>query len=134
MTVVDIKGFMQKAVGETKKVKIERLDQVITIEAITEIENDRLKRANTITRRSKNGNIVKDLDTDRYGDALVLRCIKSPDLNNAELQAFFDTEGDATQTLKAMLLAGEYANLTSEVLELNGFTESDEEIVEDVKK
>ena len=134
MTVVDIKGFMQKAVGETKEFKIERLDQVITIEAITETENDRLKRANTITRRSKNGNIVKDLDTDRYGDALVLRCIKSPDLNNAELQAFFDTEGDATQTLKAMLLAGEYANLTSEVLELNGFTESDEEIVEDVKK
>lgn len=131
---MNIKSFMIEVVGDTKEVKIERFDEPFIIEAISETENDRLKKVHTIKRRSKAGNTVKDLDTDKYGDALLARCVKSPDLQNAELQAFFKTEGSVTDTLKAMLLAGEYANLTKEVLELNGFSESEEELKDEVKE
>lgn len=53
-------------------------------------------------------------------------------MQNAELQAFYGTDGDASATLKAMLFAGEYATLTQEVLDLNGF-DNEEEVKEEVK-
>ncbi|EKZ7015252.1 phage portal protein [Listeria monocytogenes] len=130
---MDIKSFMQEVVGEKKEVQLDRFSEPFIVEAISETENDRLKKVHTTKRRSKSGNMVTDLDTDKYGDALLARCIKQPDLQNAELQAFYETEGDTSGTLKAMLLAGEYANLTKEVLELNGFNEKEEEIKDEVK-
>ncbi|RXA60318.1 phage portal protein [Enterococcus casseliflavus] len=130
---MNIKSFMMEVVGDTKEVKLDRFEEPFVIEAISETENDRLKKVHTTKRRSKAGNTVKDLDTDKYGDALLARCVKTPDLQDAELQAYYKTEGSATDTLKAMLLAGEYANLTKEVLELNGFNESEDELKDEVK-
>lgn len=130
---MNIKSFMMEVVGDTKEVKLDRFEEPFVIEAISETENDRLKKVHTTKRRSKAGNIVKDLDTDKYGDALLARCVKTPDLQDAQLQAYYKTEGSATDTLKAMLLAGEYANLTKEVLELNGFNESEEDLKDEVK-
>ncbi|MGM7316039.1 phage portal protein [Enterococcus casseliflavus] len=130
---MNIKSFMMEVVGDTKEVKLDRFEEPFVIEAISETENDRLKKVHTTKRRSKAGNTVKDLDTDKYGDALLARCVKTPDLQDAELQGYYKTEGSATDTLKAMLLAGEYANLTKEVLELNGFNESEDELKDEVK-
>ena len=130
---MNIKSFMMEVVGDTKEVKLDRFEEPFVIEAISETENDRLKKVHTTKRRSKAGNTVKDLDTDKYGDALLARCVKTPDLQDAQLQAYYKTEGSATDTLKAMLLAGEYANLTKEVLELNGFNESEEDLKDEVK-
>lgn len=134
MKVVDIKSFLKEAVGEKKEVKLERFEEPFVIEAISETENDRLKKSSTVSRRAKGGNIIKDMNTDKYSDGLLSRCVVSPDLNNAEIQAFYNTEGDTAATLKAMLFAGEYAVLTTEVLELNGFGETDEEIIDEIKK
>ncbi|MGL9971568.1 phage tail assembly chaperone [Enterococcus sp. DIV1420a] len=132
--IVNMKDFMQEVVGEEKEIKMERFKSPFLIETISETENDRLKKSATVTRISKSGNRVKDLDVDKYGDALLVRCVKAPDLHNTELQTFYKTEGDASGTLKAMLLAGEYAKLTNQVLELNGFNEDEEVIKEEVKK
>lgn len=131
--IVDIKSFLIENKGEEKEVKIDRFTEPFVIESISEKENDRLKKAATTPRKSKAGNIVKDLDTDKYGDMLLARCVKVPDLQNAELQAFYGTTADASATLKAMLLAGEYANLTQEVLDFNGFNQDDDEIKDEVK-
>ena len=131
---MNIKSFMMEVIGDTKEIKIERFPEPFVIEAISETENDRLKKVHTTKRRSKSGNTIKDLDTDKHGDALLARCVKTPDLQDADLQAYYKTEGSATDTLKAMLLAGEYANLTKEVLELNGFNEDEDDLKEDVKK
>ncbi|WP_235836384.1 phage tail assembly chaperone [Enterococcus timonensis] len=131
--VVDIKSFLITNENETKEVKIERFPEPFVISSLGETENDRLKKANTSTRRSKSGSLVKDLDTDKYGDALLARCVVGPDLKDAELQAFFKTPGDEIATLKAMLRAGEYASLVKEVLEFNGFNEDEEEIKDEVK-
>lgn len=132
---MNIKDFMVEVVGDTKEVTVtDRFKEPFVIESITETENDRLKKANTVRLRSKGGNLVKNLDTDKYGDSLVTRCIKEPDLANSELQGFYGTEGDETATLKAMLLAGEYASLMQEILEFNGFDQDDEELKEEAKK
>jgi len=132
---MNIKAFMHQPIGEEKEVKLNRFEEPFVIETISETENERLKKVATTTRISKSGNRVKDLDTDKYGDLLLTRCVKSPDLQNAELQAFFGTDGDASATLKAMLLAGEYSKLTQDVLELNGFgkDDSEEALKEEVK-
>lgn len=132
--VIDIKSFLVPNEDENKEVKIDRFPEPFIISSLSETENDRLKKACTSRRRSKSGNLVKDLDVDKYGDSLLARCIITPDLKNAELQEFFGTAGDEIATLKAMLRAGEYANLTSEVLEFNGFDQDDEEIKDEVKK
>ncbi|WP_368251397.1 phage portal protein [Enterococcus sp. 2201sp1_2201st1_B8_2201SCRN_220225] len=131
--VVDIKSFLVPNTAETKEVKFERFPEPFVIKSLSETENDNLKKASTSKRISKSGNRVSDLDTDKYGDALLARCVATPDLQNAELQTFFGTSGDAIGTLKAMLRAGEYANLTKEVLGFNGFNEDEEEIKDEVK-
>ena len=59
---------------------------------------------------------------------------RSPDLDNAELQDFYGTQGDPAGTLKAMLLAGEYADITEKLLELNGFGDNEDDYQEEVKK
>lgn len=131
--VIDIKSFLVPNTDETKEVTFERFPEPFVIKSLSETENDRLKKSATSKRISKSGNRVSDLDTDKYGDMLLSRCVVSPDLQNAELQEFFGTPGDGIGTLKAMLRAGEYANLTKDVLEFNGFNQDDEEIKDEVK-
>lgn len=131
---MNIKTFMQEVKGDRKEVKFDRFDEPIVIEAISEKENDRLKKAATKTRIAKGGRRISDLDTDLYTDQLIVRCVVSPDLDNAELQDFYGTQGDPAGTLKAMLLAGEYADITEKLLELNGFGDDENDYEEEVKK
>lgn len=131
---MNIKTFMQEVKGDQEKVQFERFEEPIIIEAISERENDRLKKAATKTRIAKGGRRISDLDTDAYTDQLIVRCVVSPDLDNAELQAFYGTQGDPAETLKAMLLAGEYAEVTEKLLELNGFGDDENNFEEEVKK
>lgn len=130
---MNIKNFMIEAVGVTEEVKFERLVDPFIIEAISEAENEKMKKVHTKKIRNKSGQITKDLNVDAYADSLLVRCIKSPDLHSAELQAFYKTDGSASDTLKTMLFSGEYANLSKKVLELNGFGETEEEIKDEVK-
>lgn len=129
----NIKDFMQEVHGEREEVKLDRFKQPFVVEAISENDNDKLKKSATKKYRSKSGNIVRDLDTDKYADLLVARCVVEPDLHNAELQAFYKTEGDPVDTLKTMLLAGEYSEITTKLLEINGFNESEDDLADEVK-
>lgn len=131
---MNIKTFMQEVKGDQKEVKFDRFDEPIVIEAISEKENDRLKKAATKTRIAKGGRRISDLDTDLYADQLIVRCVVSPDLDNAELQEFYGTQGDPAGTLKSMLLSGEYAEVTEKLFELNGFGDDENDYEEEVKK
>lgn len=131
---MNIKTFMQEVKGDQKEVKFDRFEEPIIIEAISEKENDRLKKAATKTRIAKGGRRISDLDTDLYADQLIVRCVVSPDLDNAELQEFYGTQGDPAGTLKSMLLSGEYAEVTEKLFELNGFGDDENDYEEEVKK
>lgn len=133
---MNIESFLMQNVApaeEEKEVKISRFPDPFVIVSITEKENDGLKKAATDKRISKGGNKVSDLNTDKYVDALLARSVKVPDLQNAKLQESYGTVGDAPGTLKAMLTAGEYANISKAVLDLNGFNDDEEELKEEVK-
>lgn len=131
---MNIKTFMQEVKGDQKEVKFDRFEEPIVIEAISEKENDRLKKAATKTRIAKGGRRISDLNTDLYADQLIVRCVVSPDLDNAELQEFYGTQGDPAGTLKSMLLSGEYADVQEKLFELNGFGDDEDDYQEEVKK
>jgi len=133
---MNIDAFLLKNVdqGETeRKVEFSRFKAPFIIQTITEEANARLRKEATVKRRSKGGNFVADIDTDKYVDKLVLKCVKVPDLENAQLQESYCTVGDASATLKAMLRPGEYATLTQAIQELNGFDEDVEEVKDEIK-
>jgi len=134
---MNIADFLMENVdnGETEReVKLERFKSPFVIVAISEEENAGLRKSSTAKRISKSGNKVADLDTDKYVDRLVVRCVKFPDLHNAQLQADYGTDGDPAATLKKMLRPGEYAELSKQIQDLNGFEDDVEELSDDVKK
>lgn len=131
--IIDIKSFLVKPEAERREIKFERFDAPFIIESITERENARLRKMSTTTKRNRQGQSEKSLNTDLYVANLMARSVVQPDLNNAELQTFFGTEGSASDTLNAMLLPGEFANLQEAVLELNHF-DDELEVREQVKK
>lgn len=131
--IIDIKAFLVKPVAERREIKLDRFEAPFIIESITERENARLRKISTMQKRNRQGQTEKQLNTDLYVANLMARSVVQPDLSNAELQAFFGTEGSESDTLCAMLLPGEYANLQAEVLELNHF-EDELEIKDAVKK
>ena len=78
--VIDIKSFLVPNEAEEKEVKIDRFPEPFVVVSISEKENDKLKKAATVTRRNKSGNLTKDLDTDKYTGMLLARSVKVPDL------------------------------------------------------
>lgn len=131
--IIDIKSFLVKPEAGRREIKFERFDAPFIIESITERENARLRKMSTTSKRNRQGQTEKSLNTDLYVANLMARSVVQPDLNNAELQTFFGTEGSASDTLNAMLLSGEFANLQEAVLELNHF-DDELEVREQVKK
>ena len=131
--IIDIKSFLVKPEAERREIKFERFDAPFIIESITERENARLRKMSTTQKRNRQGQTEKSLNTDLYVANLMARSVVQPDLNNAELQTFFGTEGSASDTLNAMLLPGEFATLQEAVLELNHF-DDELEVKEQVKK
>lgn len=133
MNIIDFLPQNVESGAAEKEVKLSRFKSPFVIQTITEAENAALRKSCTIKRFSKSGAKVSDLDQDKYTDKLVLRCIKFPNLEDSQLQEAYGTQGNPSETLKTMLLAGEYADLTQSILEFNGFDEAVEELAEDVK-
>lgn len=80
----------------------------------------------------RKGQYTKETDFDKYVGLLAVECIVYPNLNDAELQNSYHVMG-ADALLKKMLKPGEYADLLAKVQEINGFNESFEDKVEQVK-
>lgn len=134
---MNIADFLPKNIenGEVEReIKFDRINSPFILTTITEKENEMLRKASTSKRIAKGGNRVTDIDTDTYVDRLVVKCVKFPNLNDSELQEAYNAQGQPVDVLKNMLRAGEYAELTQAIQELNGFDRDTEELVEDVKK
>lgn len=101
------------------------------IKVIDQDENDRLINASTITRRQKNGQVTKDLNSTMYSRRLILACVVTPDLRDAELCEYYKCI-DPLDVPGKMLSSGEYGTLIDAINELNGF--NDEGVIEDEAK
>lgn len=97
-------------------------------------EDNQIRRASTHKVKSpgKSNVYTSELDTNLYLSKMTAASVVYPDLNNAELQNSYGVMG-ADTLLEKMLSAGEYITLSSKVAEINGFTNSMDELVEEAK-
>lgn len=102
------------------------------IRAITEAENEQLRKAATQYVKGPGGRRVPEIQPEVYMAKVVVSSVVFPDLKNAELQKSYGVIG-AEDLLKKMLLSGEYARLVQAVQEINGFDKDINELVEEVK-
>lgn len=93
------------------------------------IKNDCTKRVPIVGKR---GQYNKEIDTDKYIGKVCVASIVYPDLNNAELQDSYGVKC-ADDLIKKMLLPGEYTELKSKVMEVNGYDMSMDELVDEAK-
>ena len=107
----------------TKKVKMERLsklfgfDFVITLRAI---DPERYADIQKMAVDFTNGN-ADDVDIYRMQTQTLLAGIADPDFKNKELMEKFGVALPA-DIIRKLFLAGEIADLTAQITELNGYT------------
>ena len=80
----------------------------------------------------KRGQYTQETDTDKYVARLCVACTVFPNLNDAELQDSYGVKS-ADALLKKMLKPGEYTELKTKVMEVNGYDTSMEELVDEAK-
>jgi hypothetical protein len=100
------------------------------VRALTEAENEQLRRASMQPPRKKGD--APEILPDAYLAKVTVASVVFPDLKDAELQQSYGVLG-AEELLKKMLLPGEYARLVQKVQEVNGFDRNINELVDEVK-
>ena len=134
--MADIKAFLQPPVlGEEKDVLVSKRFRdedgkpvPFTIRVIDQETNGRLlKRA---TKRTKmDGQIVEELDSDRYGKLLVDACVVFPNFKSVEVCEHYKTT-DPLEVPGRMLNVGEYNRLVREIKIFNELTDDDNEFAQ----
>lgn len=130
----DIKAFLQPPVmDETREVVIsERFKGAdgkpvpFIIRSIDQETNEKLIRQAT-TRKKMNGQILQELNNNKYAKLLISACVVEPDFRNADLCAYYKTV-NPLDVPGRMLSVGEYNKLVKEIQEMNDIVTSDEEM------
>jgi hypothetical protein len=97
------------------------------IRPITQKENEQLIKR--YTKKDKKG--VENFNRTEYVQALTASAVVFPDLTDAKLQDKYGL--GETETLKNMLLVGEYATLAQEIQTLSGLDTNVNEDIEEAK-
>lgn len=130
---VSIKDFLRKRKMAEKEVKFKGFSVPFVIRELTNEENEKLQKSATKITKNRAGQIVQNMDQDKYAKDLLLASVVQPDLNSEELQNFYGTLADPYGTLKKMLSIGEFTALVQEVNDLSGVEEALDDKVEDAK-
>lgn len=90
------------------------------LRAVSQTENEEIKKKCVTTKTDDRGRRFKDFDDDKYAANLLVKSIVYPDLQNRQLQ---DTWGirDPSSLLREMLTAGEFTLLQDQALLVSGF-------------
>lgn len=131
-----LKAFLQPSVaGTTKEVIVsERFrdedgaPQPFVIQAISQEENERLSNK-CMKEHVVDGIPVSMLDNTSYTRAMMLACVKEPDLKDSELCKYYGTM-DPEEVLGKMLSIGEYQHLSKEIMAINGIKSKSEKMKE----
>lgn len=100
---------------------------------ITAAENASIRKScmRTVAVPGRKGQFTQEFEANDYLAKVAVRCTVFPNLNDAELQKSYSVMG-AEQLITTMLTAGEFEDYSTKVLELNGFSASDE-LVDEAK-
>jgi hypothetical protein len=102
------------------------------LQAITEEENEMLRKSATKKSRGNGGQTVVETDQNEYVSKLAVASVVFPNLKDAELQKSYGVLG-AENLIRKMLLSGEYGNLLLKVQQLNGYDVGVNDLVEEAK-
>lgn len=130
----NIKAFLQPPImDETKEVVISKRFKgadgepaPFIIRVIDQETNTKLIRQATKKVKS-NGQIMQELDNEKYGKLLVQTCVVEPNFKDAELCAYYKTM-DPLDVPGRMLTIGEYNRLVYAIKELNELVTSEDEL------
>lgn len=101
------------------------------IRMIDQDTNEKLQRR-AMNRKTKNGQTLKELDSDKYVKLLIQACVCYPDFSASEVCAHYKTL-DPLDVPSRMLTVGEYNRLAEEIRKFNGLDEDFEELLEEAK-
>jgi len=119
----------------TKRIKDENKNPIEwELGCITSAEDQEIRKKCTrkVQVPRKKNMFVPETDFDAYLVKLAVRCVKYPELNNAELQNSYKVMGEES-LLQTMLKGGEYQDLLKKIQEINGFDTGMDELVEEAK-
>ena len=130
----DIKAFLQPPVmDETREVIISKRFKgadgktvPFIIRVIDQETNNKLLRQATKKMKS-NGQIMQELDSEKYGKLLVQACVVEPNFKDSEMCAYYKTM-DPLDVPGRMLTVGEYNRLVFAIKELNELVTSEDEL------
>lgn len=130
----DIKAFLQSPVmGDTKEVFVSKRFKdesgnpvPFVIRVIDQETNERLIHS-AMRRKKINGQIVQELDNEKYGKLLVQSCVAEPDFSREEFCSHYKTM-DPLEVPGRMLTIGEYSRLVYAIKEFNELVTSEDEL------
>ena len=134
LTMSDIKAFLQPPVmNETMEVVISKRFKgadgnpvPFVLRVIDQETNNKLIRQAT-KKVKANGQIMQELDNEKYGKLLVQTCVVEPNFKDAELCSYYQTM-DPLDVPGRMLTVGEYNRLVYAIKELNELITSEDEL------
>lgn len=103
------------------------------IKTITQEKNDALIKNATSRKKVGQNQYQEVIDNTRYRGNLLLSCVVEPDFNTEEMRKRYGSE-DPVEIPRKMLLTGEYANLLKAIMDLNGFNQDPDEMLDEAKK
>lgn len=113
-----------------RQVPMKRFNAYFTIKALDGEVIDRIQDQCTYYV-GKGKKREQKTDEQKFGALIIQRACVVPDWNAKELLDKYGTH-DATEVIKKRLLAGEIAKLSTEIMDISGFSD-DEDIVDDIK-
>lgn len=124
---------LTKQVVVSKRFKDEKgQDAPFVIRTITQEQNDAIIKKSL--KQQKNRGMVQEIvDDAKYRKKLVLACVVEPNFSSEEMCKAYGTL-DPEEVPAKMLLSGEFALLVNEIMELNGFSDTAQEIEVDEAK
>ena len=117
----------------TTEVKIAPFPFPFTLKSITEGENKVIKKScQKVTFDKKSRQKQTETDQDLYNNRLVIACTVEPNFKDAALQDKYGVRG-AEALIDAILKPGQFTDLLLAVLDINGFDEDINDLVDEAK-
>lgn len=91
------------------------------IRAISQEENEALRKRATRTYKDKTGETVREFDSAKFARIFTIAGTVQPDFQASDLCEAYDVV-DPEKVLGKMLLAGEYSKLTDAIMDLSGLS------------
>lgn len=139
--MADLKGFFAQNTIKQDNVKFALSKRFLDengkpyeweLRALNADESEQIRRECTRRVKVKGNQYTMEIDNEALAIKMMVASIVFPNLNDKALQDSYGVMG-AEQVLKKMLNVGEYSVLSNKISEINGFGESMDELVEEVK-